>query len=234
MVVVHEPFRLLQYPIYTRLGGGEIAPCFCSPHGKMFLFRDDSMPPQTTIWENEKDDNNNYHRRVPLVPVCPCGKQHFREIATPDWVGTLRIFTHTLQYVLFVKWPTQSGVAISRKCCFPHGRLLDNLPQWGENFDKHCHLHLWFTRVSKRSPHWGDCPKNGDEWHTPVIIGFESMCDICFLSWSENHNNMHHRASTRSIHRSMCDVRFHANIGQMHAPKRRFWKNEPRFACVFL
>jgi hypothetical protein len=20
----------------------------------------------------------------------PCGKQHFREIATPDWVGTLR------------------------------------------------------------------------------------------------------------------------------------------------
>jgi hypothetical protein len=51
----------------------------------------------------------------------PCGKQRFREIATPDWVGTLRRCTHTQQYVRFVKSPTQSGVAISRKRCFPHG-----------------------------------------------------------------------------------------------------------------
>ncbi len=28
---------------------------------------------------------------------------------------------HAHQYVRFVNWPTQSGVAISRKCCFPHG-----------------------------------------------------------------------------------------------------------------
>ena len=26
-----------------------------------------------------------------------------------------------MHYVRFVKWPTQSGLAISRKCCFPHG-----------------------------------------------------------------------------------------------------------------
>ena len=58
----------------------------------------------------------------PFLTNRPCGKQHFREIATPDWVGTLRRFTHTRQYVLFVKWPTKSGVAISRKCCFPHGK----------------------------------------------------------------------------------------------------------------
>ena len=28
---------------------------------------------------------------------------------------------HTHQYVKFAKWPTQSGVAFSRKGCFPHG-----------------------------------------------------------------------------------------------------------------
>ena len=28
---------------------------------------------------------------------------------------------HTKEYVRFVKWLTKSGVAISRKCCFPHG-----------------------------------------------------------------------------------------------------------------
>ncbi len=51
----------------------------------------------------------------------PCGKQHFREIATPDWVRTLRRCEHTHQYVRFVNWLTQSGVALSRKCCFPPG-----------------------------------------------------------------------------------------------------------------
>ena len=38
--------------------------------------------------------------------------------------GLGRDFTnmfHTREYVSLVKWPTQSGVAISRKCCFPHG-----------------------------------------------------------------------------------------------------------------
>ena len=60
----------------------------------------------------------------PTIGRRPCGKQHFREIATPDWVGTLRRFTNTQQYVLFVKLSTQSGVAISRKCCFPHEAAL--------------------------------------------------------------------------------------------------------------
>ena len=39
------------------------------------------------------------------------------------WLG--RDFTkmfHFREYVSFVKWPTQSGVAIERKCFFPHGR----------------------------------------------------------------------------------------------------------------
>ncbi len=38
--------------------------------------------------------------------------------------GLGRDFTnmfHTREYVSFVKCPTQSGVATSRKCCFPHG-----------------------------------------------------------------------------------------------------------------
>ena len=58
-----------------------------------------------------------------LVIEYPGGKQHFREIARPDWVGTLRRCTHTQPYVRFVKRPTQSGLAISRKCCFPRGRV---------------------------------------------------------------------------------------------------------------
>ena len=53
------------------------------------------------------------------------GSIHFREIARPDWVGTLRRCNPTQQYFRFVKWPTQSGLAISRKCCFPRGSLLD-------------------------------------------------------------------------------------------------------------
>jgi len=57
----------------------------------------------------------------------PCGKQRFREITRPDWVGTLRRCNPTPQYVRFVKWPTQSGLAISRKRCFPHGQILPRL-----------------------------------------------------------------------------------------------------------
>ena len=40
--------------------------------------------------------------------------------------GLGRDFTkmfHTHEYVRFVKLPTKSGVAISRKCCFPHGLM---------------------------------------------------------------------------------------------------------------
>ena len=52
-----------------------------------------------------------------------------------------------MQYVRFVKWPTQSGLAISRKCCFPHGyssQKRANLPiLWSPNED--------FGRRNKRS-----------------------------------------------------------------------------------
>jgi hypothetical protein len=61
----------------------------------------------------------------------PCGKQHLREIATPDLVRPLRRSAHTHAYVRFVNWPTQSGVAISRKCCFPHGSQYDSMPCYG-------------------------------------------------------------------------------------------------------
>ena len=30
-------------------------------------------------------------------------------------------FDHSHKYARFVNWPTQSGVAIYRKCCVPHG-----------------------------------------------------------------------------------------------------------------
>ena len=59
--------------------------------------------------------------RFRSVGRCPCGKQHFREIATPDWVRTLRTCKQTHACARFVNWLTKSGVAISRKCCFPHG-----------------------------------------------------------------------------------------------------------------
>jgi len=58
---------------------------------------------------------------VNKMGMSPCGKQHFREIATPDWVRIIRTCTHTHECVRFVNLLTQSGVAISRKCCFPHG-----------------------------------------------------------------------------------------------------------------
>ncbi len=69
----------------------------------------------------------------------PMWETNLREIATPDWVRTLRRFHHTHQYVMLVNWPTQSGVAISRKCCFPHGRerifkaLFKGVSQYGHS-----------------------------------------------------------------------------------------------------
>ena len=42
----------------------------------------------------------------------PCGKQHFREIPTPDWARTKRHLRHTRQYVFIVNGLAQSGVGI--------------------------------------------------------------------------------------------------------------------------
>ena len=55
------------------------------------------------------------------IAYVPCGKQHFREIATPDWVGRFTNLAYWWVYSHVRKVLTQSGVAISRKCCFPHG-----------------------------------------------------------------------------------------------------------------
>jgi len=62
-----------------------------------------------------------YSNKSSRMPLIPCGKQHFREIATSDWVGDFTNRTYCWVWVNLRKVPTQSGVAISRKCCFPHG-----------------------------------------------------------------------------------------------------------------
>ena len=61
------------------------------------------------------------------VDLWPCGKQRFREIARPDWVGHFTNRTYCWVGVHLRKVPTQSGQAISRKCCFPHGNLFCTL-----------------------------------------------------------------------------------------------------------
>ena len=68
--------------------------------------------------------------------------------------GLGRDFTkmfHTREYVRFVKWPTQSGVAISRKCCFPHGpECLFGLPKssFGEHKSATFCSPQWLKRAS--------------------------------------------------------------------------------------
>jgi len=37
--------------------------------------------------------------------------------------------------------------------------FFDNLPHWGENFDKHFNVDLWLTLLSKFSPQWGRLSK---------------------------------------------------------------------------
>ena len=54
---------------------------------------------------------NDSKRLIECFVQPPCGKQHFREIASQDWVRTLRRFYHTHQHARFVIWLTQSGVA---------------------------------------------------------------------------------------------------------------------------
>ena len=47
------------------------------------------------------------HRTICIASDChsePCGKQHFREIATPDRVRTFRTCEHTHQYVCAIFW----------------------------------------------------------------------------------------------------------------------------------
>jgi len=56
---------------------------------------------------------------------------------------------------------------------------LDNLPHWGEHFDEHFDLHIWFTISSKCSPpNGGDCPTNGEEWHTPDFNDFVKSINL--------------------------------------------------------
>ena len=75
---------------------------------------------QSNVWHDALEWRVTY-----CTIMCdPCGKQHFREIPTPDFVRTLRPYPiHTKWDVGFVHLLTKSGVGISRKCCFPHGYL---------------------------------------------------------------------------------------------------------------
>ena len=59
--------------------------------------------------------------RLARTTFNPCGKQHFREIATPDWAGQITNLTYWWVCSHLRKVLTQSGVDISRKGCFPHG-----------------------------------------------------------------------------------------------------------------
>ena len=62
-----------------------------------------------------------------------CASEAMWETTFPrnSHAGLVKDFTkvfHTREYVSFVKWPTQSAVAISRKCRFPHGSEVDSKP----------------------------------------------------------------------------------------------------------
>jgi len=118
--------------------------------------------------------------RFRSVGRCPCGKQHFREIATPDWVRTLRTCKQTHACARFVNWLTKSGVAISRKCCFPHGSM--------------CDIRVCIS--------WPEISQDAYRTSRPIPFGW-SMCDIRFcISWPENHNiHIAHLALFRSVGR---------------------------------
>ncbi len=74
----------------------------------------------------------------------PCGKQHFREIATPDGVGQFTNLTYRWVCSHLRKVLTPSGVAISRKCCFPHGSsCYHHLVSW-TNTSSSCELGMLF------------------------------------------------------------------------------------------
>jgi len=131
----------------------------------------------------------------------PCGKQHFREIATPDWVWTLRR-TRTRRYVLFVKWPTQSGVAISRKCCFPHGS--QHASSHIDRFDSPVDMRYLFLYSLESWPEKSQhASSHIDRCDSPVDVRY-----LILYSLGQKNHNMHRRTSTDSIRLSMCDICF--------------------------
>jgi hypothetical protein len=58
---------------------------------------------------------------APALWSRPCGKQHFRDLPTPDWASPSTTITYCSVYMTRSQVPAQSGVGKSRKCCFPHG-----------------------------------------------------------------------------------------------------------------
>ena len=92
---------ILIYVLHTHFVRGAKVQLFCSPQCQWHI-------------KKSQCDSSCYHRLVVVT-------QRFLDIARPDWVGTVRRCNHTPQYVGFVKWRTQSGLAISRKRCFPPG-----------------------------------------------------------------------------------------------------------------
>jgi len=63
--------------------------------------------------------------------------------------------------------PFLTQTCLFQACATPRHLLVHH---WGEPFGEHFNLHLWFTFSSNGSPQWGDCPTNGEEWHTPGLF----------------------------------------------------------------
>jgi len=168
-----------------------------SQHASSHIDRFDSpVDVRYLVFVSLGSKNHNMHHRTSTDSIrqsmCDIGfLYHVGNNSHAGLVETLRRFIHTQKYVLFVKWPTQSDVAISRKCCFPHGfcillaRKSQHASSHIDRFDSPVDVRYLLARKI-----------------TPCIIAhrpirFASRCAISgfVFSWLENHN-MHHRTST--------------------------------------
>jgi len=99
--------------------------------------------------------------------------------------------------------------------------FLDNLPHWGEHFDKHFNLDLWLTLLSKCSPQWGRLTMN-PQYHSArdsgsqvlphrshdVSVDSVSKCQTCFKHVPTTSSKVAH-LDTMSHKRMMSNGVFH-------------------------
>ncbi len=103
----------------------------------------------------------------------PCGKQHFREIATPDWVGQFTNLTYWWVCSHLRKLLTQSCVAISRKCCFPHGWTTRCVQPSAT------HPHFWQTCLFTIFPMISTTNRGSPFWENREKAGLSKMGMSC-------------------------------------------------------
>ena len=96
---------------------------------------------------------------------------------------------HTSEYVKFVKWLTKSGVAISRRCCFPPGmRWSCKILEWWLQTDPHtsyvclCAIGWWCDDV--KSLEWWLQTEPHTSYVCLCAIGW--WCDDVVTSWSND------------------------------------------------